>query len=153
MYITTFVYLVLKLITNCFVEMRYSYFDEIYSCRQKLLLHVIFFQYILCTVISHWNFDGFTLVYKKFWEELIAYFTLIRHGWHRKLRVQQFFVLCKSRSYVTTDGQSASLSWCQAPIWGSWPHIYYCLTITVLFLWGTLWREDGSVFCQSHCLK
>jgi hypothetical protein len=24
----------------------------------------------------------------------------------------------QSQSYVTTDGQSASLSWCQAPIWG-----------------------------------
>jgi hypothetical protein len=24
------------------------------------------------------------------------------------------------------------------PIWGSWPDIYYCLTITVLFLWGAL---------------
>jgi hypothetical protein len=23
---------------------------------------------------------------------------------------------CESQSYVTTDGQSASLSWCQAPI-------------------------------------
>jgi hypothetical protein len=25
--------------------------------------------------------------------------------------------LSQSQSYVTTDGQSASLSWCQAPIW------------------------------------
>jgi hypothetical protein len=24
----------------------------------------------------------------------------------------------QNQSYVTTDGQSASLSWCQAPIWG-----------------------------------
>jgi hypothetical protein len=23
-----------------------------------------------------------------------------------------------------------------SPIWGSWPDIYYCLTVTVLFLWG-----------------
>jgi hypothetical protein len=23
----------------------------------------------------------------------------------------------QSQSYITTDGQSASLSWCQAPIW------------------------------------
>jgi hypothetical protein len=28
---------------------------------------------------------------KKFWEELIAYFPLTRHGPHRKRRVQQFF--------------------------------------------------------------
>jgi hypothetical protein len=29
---------------------------------------------------------------KKFWEELIAYFPLIRHGQHRKRRLQQFVV-------------------------------------------------------------
>jgi hypothetical protein len=28
-----------------------------------------------------------------------------------------------------------------SPIWGSWPDIYYCLTVTVLFLWGAL--SDG----------
>jgi hypothetical protein len=28
-----------------------------------------------------------------------------------------------------------------SPIWGSWPDIYYCLTITVLFLWGALSDE------------
>jgi hypothetical protein len=27
------------------------------------------------------------------------------------------------------------------------PQIYYSLAVTVLFLWGALWREDGSVFC------
>jgi hypothetical protein len=31
---------------------------------------------------------------KKFWEELIAYFPLIRHGSHRKWRVQQFLYSC-----------------------------------------------------------
>jgi hypothetical protein len=25
-----------------------------------------------------------------------------------------------------------------SPIWGSWPDIYYCLTVTVLFLWAPL---------------
>jgi hypothetical protein len=29
---------------------------------------------------------------KKFWEEQIAYFPLIRHGPHRNRRLQQFFV-------------------------------------------------------------
>jgi hypothetical protein len=32
----------------------------------------------------------------------------------------------QSQSYVTTDGQSANLSWCQAPNWGSRPDFYYC---------------------------
>jgi hypothetical protein len=31
---------------------------------------------------------------KKFWEELIAYFPLIRHGPHTKRGVQQFFYCC-----------------------------------------------------------
>jgi hypothetical protein len=49
--------------------------------------------------------------------------------------------------YVTTDSQSASLSWNKAPIWGLRSDINYCLTITVLFCGGPLWREDGSVSC------
>jgi hypothetical protein len=36
------------------------------------------------------------------------------------------FTQLKSRSYVTTDGQSASLSWNKALIWGLRPDIYYC---------------------------
>jgi hypothetical protein len=39
----------------------------------------------------------------------------------------------QSKSYVTTDGLSASLSWNKAPLWGLRPDIYYCLTDTVLF--------------------
>jgi hypothetical protein len=43
----------------------------------------------------------------------------------------------ESESYVTTDSQSASLSWNKAPIWGLRPDIYYSLTITALFLWAS----------------
>jgi hypothetical protein len=32
----------------------------------------------------------------------------------------------QSRSYVTTDDQSVSLSWNKAPIWGLRPDLYYC---------------------------
>jgi hypothetical protein len=32
--------------------------------------------------------------------------------------------LLKNQSYVTTDGQSASLSWCQAPIWDLRPDFF-----------------------------
>jgi hypothetical protein len=45
-----------------------------------------------------------------------------------------------SQIYVTTDCQSASLSWCQAPIWGPRPHFYCCQLRA-----GPLWREDESV--------
>jgi hypothetical protein len=41
---------------------------------------------VLIPVSLIWN--------KKFWEEIIAYFPLIRHGPHWKRRVQQFFYCC-----------------------------------------------------------
>jgi hypothetical protein len=44
----------------------------------------------------------------------------------------------QSQSYVTTDGQSASLSWNKAPFWGLRPDLYYCLTVAGLLIWGTL---------------
>jgi hypothetical protein len=36
---------------------------------------------------------------------------------------------------------SQSVSLVLSPLRGSWPNIYYCLTITVLFLWGALSDE------------
>jgi hypothetical protein len=49
------------------------------------------------------------------------------------------------RSYryisVTTDGQSASLSWNKAPLWGLRPDPYYCLTVAALLIWGVLSDE------------
>jgi hypothetical protein len=35
----------------------------------------------------------------------------------------------ESESYVTTDGQSASLSWNKALFWGLRPDLYYCVTV------------------------
>jgi hypothetical protein len=61
-----------------------------------------------------------------------------------KLRYLLFFYTeseSESESYLTTDSQSASLSWNKAPIWGLRPDIYYSLTITVLFLWSALSDE------------
>jgi hypothetical protein len=45
------------------------------------------------------------------------------------------------QSYVTTDGQSASLSWNKAPLWGLRPDFYYCLTVASLLMWGALSDE------------
>jgi hypothetical protein len=42
----------------------------------------------------------------------------------------------ESESYVTTDGQPASLSWNEAPIWGLRPDFYYRQTIAGLLIWG-----------------
>jgi hypothetical protein len=57
----------------------------------------------------------------------------------------------QSQSHIATDDQSVSLSvMVSSPVWGSWPDISYCVTVTVLYLGGRpLWREDGSVVCQS----
>jgi hypothetical protein len=47
----------------------------------------------------------------------------------------------ESESYVTTDGQPASLSWNKAPIWGLRPDFNYCLTVAGLLNWGALSDE------------
>jgi hypothetical protein len=47
----------------------------------------------------------------------------------------------ESESYVTTDGQPASLSWNKAAIWGLRPDFYYCLTVAGLLIWGALSDE------------
>jgi hypothetical protein len=49
--------------------------------------------------------------------------------------------ISQSQRYVTTDGQSASLSWCQAPIWGSRPDLYYCQTVASFLMWDALSDE------------
>jgi hypothetical protein len=56
-----------------------------------------------------------------------------------------FCLLSESESYVTTDGQSASLSWNKAPIWGLRPDFYYCQTIEGLLMWGALSDERTSL--------
>jgi hypothetical protein len=47
----------------------------------------------------------------------------------------------ESQSHVTTDGQSASLSWNEAPIWDLRPDLYYCQTVAGLLMWGALSDE------------
>jgi hypothetical protein len=49
--------------------------------------------------------------------------------------------LSQSESYVTIDGQSASLSWDKAPISGLRPDFYYCRTLAGLLMWGALSEE------------
>jgi hypothetical protein len=44
----------------------------------------------------------------------------------------------QSQSYVTTNGQSASLSCCQAPIWNPRPYFRYCQTLMGFLMWGVL---------------
>jgi hypothetical protein len=53
----------------------------------------------------------------------------------------------QSQSFITPDGQSASLSWFQVPIWGPKPDFCYCQTVAGLLMWGALSDEGmGLLF-------
>jgi hypothetical protein len=54
-------------------------------------------------------------------------------------------------SYITTDGQSASLSWNKAPVWGLRPDLYYCHTIAGLLMWGALSDERTGLSFYNCC--
>jgi hypothetical protein len=59
--------------------------------------------------------------------------------------------LSPSLSHIATDGQSLCLSWCRAPS-GAHDQILVTLWRYCFVLGGggrPLWREGGSVFCQS----
>jgi hypothetical protein len=60
------------------------------------------------------------------------------------------------QSYVTTDGQSASLFRCQAPIWAPRPGLYCCQTVSGFLMWGALSNErTGLSFTTAagHCQR
>jgi hypothetical protein len=78
---------------------------------------------------------------------------------HNKSSAEPFFLDCRGlapfsfsfwfecESYVTTDGESASLSWNKAPIWGLRPDFYYCQTVAGLLIWDALSDErTGLLF-------
>jgi hypothetical protein len=47
----------------------------------------------------------------------------------------------ESESYISTDGQSARLSWNKEPVWGLPPDFYYYQTVAGLLMWGALSDE------------
>jgi hypothetical protein len=51
----------------------------------------------------------------------------------------------QSQSYITTDGQSVSLSWNKAPVWGLRPDFYYCQTVAGLLMRGALSEERAGL--------
>jgi hypothetical protein len=57
----------------------------------------------------------------------------------------------KSEPYVTTDGQSVSLSWNKAPIWGLRPEFYYCQTVAGLLMCGVLSDKRTGLSFTSCC--
>jgi hypothetical protein len=55
-----------------------------------------------------------------------------------------------TQSHITTDGQPVSQSVSQyvlvsCPFWCRWPDVCYCLTITVVPLWGALSDERSGL--------
>jgi hypothetical protein len=65
-------------------------------------------------------------------------------------------ICTESESYVTTDGQPASLSWSKAPIWGLRPDLYYCPTVAGLLIWGALSDERTGlsfVYAAGPCQR
>jgi hypothetical protein len=57
----------------------------------------------------------------------------------------EVFLSLSLESYITTDGQSASLSWYKALIWGIRPDFYYCQTAAGLLMWGALSDETTNL--------
>jgi hypothetical protein len=51
------------------------------------------------------------------------------------------YVKSEFECYITTDGQSASLSWNKTPVWDLRPDFYYCQTVASLLMWGALSDE------------
>jgi hypothetical protein len=68
---------------------------------------------------------------------------LVQASWNlgNLLRVKLFSAESESETYVTTDGQPASLSWNKTPFWGLRPDLYYCLKVAGLMIWGALSDE------------
>jgi hypothetical protein len=54
-------------------------------------------------------------------------------------------MLMSVESCVTTDGQSVSLSWNKAPIWGLRSDFNYCQTVAGLLMWGALSEEKTDL--------
>jgi hypothetical protein len=49
----------------------------------------------------------------------------------------------QSQSHVTTDDQSASLSWYKAPMWGLRADFYFCRAVADFLIWDAL-SEEGT---------
>jgi hypothetical protein len=76
--------------------------------------------------------------------------SLLLHEWIRRTNHLRMNTLSQSQSYITTDGQSASLSCNKAPIWGLRPNLYYCMTVAGLLIWAL--SLTGGWVCRLQLL-
>jgi hypothetical protein len=85
---------------------------------------------VLHDILLGYRYHGYLLIMLKICLKITS---LSETSW----RLKTLREYSESESYITTDSQSASLSWNKATIWGLWPDIYLSLTITALFLWAS----------------
>jgi hypothetical protein len=130
------------------VFLRITRIPQMYSMDKKL-------NYLISRVMAPWRIiTGFRLDVWIYWHLLLQSLVItINYNNSQSifsrtlpwlLRTRSILVLrliVQSQSYVTTDGQSASLSWNKAPIWGLRPDLYYCMTVAGLLMWGALSDE------------
>jgi hypothetical protein len=75
------------------------------------------------------------------WQRATSVDVLLTLHTKRNMRNAISFPASKFKSYVTTDGHSASRSWNKSPIWGLGPDSYYFQTVAGFFMWGSLFDE------------
>jgi hypothetical protein len=87
----------------------------------------------------YWHFFTIPLNYKSSHTELLHDVCLTNDVW----RISDWSLLLpnSSQSNVTTDGQSAGLSYNKAPIRVLRPDLYYCMTVAGFFIWDPLSNE------------
>jgi hypothetical protein len=81
-------------------------------------------------------------------------FTVRLAVYRRSVRLSVKPLETQSQSYVTTYGQSASLSWNKVSLWGLRPGLYYCQTVAGLLIWGAHSDErTGLSFVSMYNLR
>jgi hypothetical protein len=116
---------------RCLKRQPRNFYTTVYYCQTE---HT---DELLTTTKTHSQFSSlFYLPYS-----LLS--SISDHGNSSASELSSRFVLfvvseSESESYVTTDGQSASLSWNEAPIWAFRPDFHYCETVAGLLMWGAL---------------
>jgi hypothetical protein len=82
-------------------------------------------------ILSNCYYDQFVLV---------PYLTTLQ------LSIESFVAThqSQSQSYIATDGQSVSMSWCRAQIWDFWPDIFFFFLKVTVLSWQWLTRIGKS---------
>jgi hypothetical protein len=112
----------------------------------RIALTACYWKFLICTTRKSSVSPGFAK------QIMFSLFMLqqLSHLNDRKLdRGKIYASRSQSQNYVTTDGQSGSLSWNKAPIWGSRPDLYYCQMVAGLLMWNALSDDrTGRAFAR-----